>query len=127
VDAGDSFLIPQPGASLDSHLWMVLSDPAREPQRIVIVNLTSWRADKDQACVLEVGDHPFVQHRTCVNFPMAKIVSRDQLQKLFDVGKLQSHAKVPPELLQRIRQSVPESRMPLEHADILVAQGLIDV
>jgi hypothetical protein len=66
MNAGDTLLIDAPGTTLDSHLWIVISDPALDPQRVVLVNMTSHRADKDQACVLEMGDHPYVSHRTCI-------------------------------------------------------------
>jgi hypothetical protein len=58
MNLGAVLRIPQPGASLDSHIWMVVYDPSKDPERVVIVNMTTWRADKDQACVLQVGDHP---------------------------------------------------------------------
>ncbi len=66
MNAGDTFLVDEPATSYDSHLWMVVSAPERDRDRVVILNLTSWRADKDQACVLEPGDHPYVRHRSCV-------------------------------------------------------------
>jgi hypothetical protein len=58
MQSGDTFLIPEPGASYDSHLWIVLSNPADDETKVLIVNLTTWRKDKDQACVLVAGDHP---------------------------------------------------------------------
>jgi hypothetical protein len=66
MKAGDTLLIDDPGTTLDSHLWIVISDPDVDPEHVVIVNLTSYRADKDQACVLDKGDHPYLSHRTCV-------------------------------------------------------------
>jgi hypothetical protein len=57
MNAGDTFIIPVPGTSYDSHLWMLISDP-QAGEFGVIVNFTSWRADKDQACIVEPGDHP---------------------------------------------------------------------
>ncbi len=71
MNAGDTLLIPLPDTSLDSHLWMVISDPAQSDE-CVIVSFTSWRADKDQACVVDVGEHPYVSKKTCVNFRDAK-------------------------------------------------------
>jgi len=47
VKAGDTFIIEQPGTSLDSHLWMVISDPNVDPHEVVLLNFTTWRADKD--------------------------------------------------------------------------------
>jgi hypothetical protein len=58
MDAGTTLHVPQPGASYDSHLWMIISDPKNDP--VLIVNFTSWEDWKDQACVLNVGDHPYI-------------------------------------------------------------------
>jgi hypothetical protein len=57
IEAGDTLLVALPNTSVDSHLWMVISDPTQSDE-VLIVNFTSWREDKDQACVLNRGDHP---------------------------------------------------------------------
>ncbi len=127
MKAGDTFRIPQPGTSLDSHLWVVISDPAIDSKEILIVNFTSLRADSETACVLAVGEHPFVQHATCVNYRGAKVVSAIDIQMLLNAGSLQAHASVSAAILQRIRDGAANSvRMSLEHADILIKQKLID-
>ena len=61
METGDTLIIPIPGVNLDSHLWIVISNPIADPERIVLVNFTKYRADKDQACVLNVGDHEFIR------------------------------------------------------------------
>jgi hypothetical protein len=126
MNAGDTFLIPLPGTSLDSHLWVVISDPNIDPDKVLIVNSTTQRADSDPACVLQAGEHPFVHHATCVNYAGAKVVSASDLQLLLQRGKLSSHAPVLPALLKRMRDGAGSSRrMSLSHADILMDQGLI--
>ena len=99
---GDTFKIPQPGTSLDSLLWMVLSDPVQNAACILIVNFTSKRADSELACVLQKGEHPFVHHETCVNYAGAKVVSTAQIEKLLEKGLLQPHAAVSQDLLARM-------------------------
>jgi len=126
MDAGDTFLVDRPNTSYDSHLWIVISDPAVDADRVVIVNLTSHRADKDQACVLEVGDHPYVAHRTCVNYNGAKVVRDADIAFLLRTGKTRACAACSAALLQRIRDGIPESRMTLGIVEVLVEQGVID-
>ena len=127
MNAGDTFRIPQPGTSLDSHLWVVISDPALDPDKILIVNFTTSRADSDKACVLQAGEHPFVKHETCVNYAGAKVVSKAILDLLLNKGLLSAHAAVAAALLQRIRDGAANStRMSLDHADILIDQGIIN-
>ena len=45
MKAGDTFHIPQPGTSLDSHLWVILSDPVLDDEHILIVNFTTLHRD----------------------------------------------------------------------------------
>ena len=125
MNAGDTFLIPLPGTSLDSHLWMVISDPMRDPEHVVLVNLTSWRADKDQACIVLPGDHPYLTKKSCVNFRGSKVQRVSDLESLLTSSQLTSHAPLSTALLARIRCAVADSRMPLEHAAILADQGLV--
>lgn len=126
MNAGDTFIIDEPGTSLDSHLWIAISDPAANPEEVVLVNFTKYRADKDQACIVECGDHPFVSRKTCVEYRGAKTASARELQTLLDSGAISSHKPASPGLLARIRAGVPRSRMRNEHVLILTAQGLVD-
>ncbi len=126
MNAGDTLIIDEPGTSLDSHLWIVISDPAENPDEVVLVNFTKYRADKDQACIVELGDHPFISQRTCVEYRGAKTASAKELQILLDSGQISSHKPASPELLRRIRDGVPNSRMRNEHVLLLIAQGVID-
>jgi hypothetical protein len=127
MNAGDTFRVPEPGTSLDSHLWVVISDPAVDPQRVLIVNFTTRREDSDPACILQAGEHPFVHHETCVNYAGAKVVSGAQIQALLRKGLLTTHAALSSTLLKRMRDGAAASgRMSLDHADILIEQGLIE-
>jgi len=127
MDIGDTLLIPEPGTSLDSHLWVVISDPIADPFRIVLVNFTKHRPDKDQACILEVGDHPFIRQTTCVEYRRAKIVSQEELDALIELPQVQIREPLLPEVLQRIFDGVPNSRMKLDVAQILEEQGLVQL
>jgi hypothetical protein len=41
MKAGNAFRIPEPGTSLDSHFWVVISDPSVDPERVLIVYFTT--------------------------------------------------------------------------------------
>ena len=127
MNAGDTFLIPEPGASLDSHLWIVLSDPSVDAERVLIANLTSFRDDKDQSCILLPDDHPIVTKKTCVNYGGIKPVRAADLERLLNAGQIKPHEPFRPDVLARIRQSAAHStRIKLGHWQILVEQDLID-
>jgi hypothetical protein len=62
-----------------------------------------------------------------VNYADAKVVSKAQIQTLLQKGLLNNHAALSPGLLKRIREGAAAStRMSLDHADILIGQGLIE-
>jgi hypothetical protein len=126
MNAGDTLIIDEPGTSLDSHLWIVISNPAENSEEVLLVNFTKYRADKDHACIVEPGDHPFVVHRTCVEYRGAKTASAKELQALLDSHQISSHKPAGPDLLARIRAGVPKSRMRNEHVLLLTTQGLVD-
>ena len=124
MNAGDTILIPLPDTSYDSHLWMVISDP-RQGEECVIVNFTSWRADKDLACVVEPGEHRYVSKRTCVNFKDAKKCKTADLDNLVASKHLKNSDPLSKELLAKIRRAVPQSRMNWACVQLLMDQGLV--
>ncbi len=126
MNAGDTLLINKPGTSYDSHLWIVLSDPSLG-EETVIVNFTSWRADKDQACIVDKGDHPYIAHKTCVNFRDAKLCKTSSLEELVANGGVSNHDSLSQGLLDKIRKAVPNSRMNWNCVNVLVAQGLVEL
>jgi len=123
MDAGSTFLLTQK----DSHLWIVLSDPAIDAENVLIVNLTTAHHLKESVCLLEAGEHPWVCHRTCVNYADAKVVPLKSLYALKDKGLLRLQNPLSAALLQRVREgAAPSVRMSLENAQILIDQRLID-
>ena len=127
MNAGDTFFVQQVGKLYDSHLWMVLSNPALNANQVLIVSLTTWGKDDDPACVLNVGDHPFVRQKSFIKYSHAKIVSDQQLEEFRARGQIHVQAQLSLSVLKRARDGAAESRfMALGHADILIDQGLID-
>lgn len=108
VVAGNTFILTRATGSTP-HLWIVLTAPAGEPPEVVIVSLTTLRPHSDETVVLHPGDHPFVQHPTCVYFSDARIVAVAQLEKALRQGQAVPRADVSPELLRRIREGLLES------------------
>ena len=50
MEAGDTFYLPDKSA--DGHLWIVASDPGRNPNRVLLVSMTSYDVSKeDVMCV----------------------------------------------------------------------------
>jgi hypothetical protein len=125
VKAGDVFRFV---GIADVHVWMIISDPARDLQKILIVNFTTWEPHLDQACVVEAGEHPFVVHKTVVNFARARIVTDAALEQLRAAGRLQLlNDPLSDVLLAKVRESAMNSlTLALEAGDILIEQELAD-
>ncbi len=122
MNAGDTFI-----DALHGHLWIVLSDPAIDPERVVIVNLTTYTVDEESACVLKKGDHPFVRHKTAVRYRDARIASPADLKTLREARKLAPREPCSKSLLQKLRGGASEDadRLPKECRELLEEQELI--
>lgn len=128
MNAGDTLYVNNPGLQYDSHLWVIISDPDIDPHSVLIVNFTSWRADKDQACVVDKDDHPYIHHRTCVNYAGSKVQSVDDLGRLVKAGTVSHREPASEELLRRMRDGAIESKfMIMSHANLLIEQGVVDL
>ena len=66
MDASATFLLAEDHQDIDPHLWVVLSDPIQNSNQVVLVSLTTWREDKDQACVIPDTERPRRGHRRVV-------------------------------------------------------------
>ena len=121
MKAGDTFLIP----TLDDHLWIVLSGPTVDADNVVVVCLLTWQDHYDQACVLSAGDHPFVKHETCVNYPDCRLVQDTWLEAKRTAGQLKAKAPVSAVVLERVRTSAHASDIRTEAYDVLRKQGFV--
>lgn len=123
MNAGDTFLF-----AVDKHLWMIISDPEQDPRQVLIVMFNTLRDRRhDPACVLDIGDHPFINRPTWVNYRLARVTSINALSKLETNGGLTRREPLSAEVLRRIRIGAAESdRLAYEYFGLLDAQGLRD-
>jgi hypothetical protein len=125
MQAGDTFTLKD--KSVDRHLWVIASDPAVDEERVLFVSMTSYDVTKEKVCLLDVGDHPFITHRTCIAYDFAKVAPLKALVALRDQGHLSMNQPVSTELLERIRQGNSLSRrINVEHVLLMIDQGLLD-
>jgi hypothetical protein len=101
VNAGDTFRPADRTA--DIHLWVVISDPSIDPDRILIVSMTTYKPYKEDACLLDRGDHRSISHPTCIAYGLAKMRPLADFQTLIDSNLLIPDDPVTPEVLDRIR------------------------
>jgi hypothetical protein len=125
VKAGDTFLLKD--KAVDGHLWVVISDPEVDEDHVLFVSMTSYDITKEKVCLLDVGDHPFIKHKTCIAYEFAKAAPLKSLVALRDQGHLAMSQPVSDDLLELIRQGVSLSRrINVEHVNLMIDQGLLD-
>jgi hypothetical protein len=124
VDVGETLFF-----SYSEHLWIVISDPAKDNGRVLLVNFSSVKPGVpfDPACVLEVGDHPYITQETFVYYRSAQVQSNKDLERQVSSGKIRfPYDPVSPEILKRIREGATKSKfINRGHRKLLEDQGLI--
>lgn len=75
----DCFRVPS-GPNEQSHLFVVLTDPAKHVG-LIMVNATSCYpgAYADPSCYLHPGDHPFIKHQSYIAYARARYVTKARL------------------------------------------------
>jgi hypothetical protein len=122
--AGATFQSSDP--RYECHLWIIISDPMRDPERVLIVNFTSWYEGRDPSCVLQRGEHPFIKHKTCVNYRESRITSLGKIQAAVDSGALRIRQSVSSKVLANIRRGAAVSLfIPLDNLQLLKDQSLV--
>ena len=125
MEAGETFYLPDKAA--DGHLWIVISDPAKDSDRVLLVSMTTYDVDKEDVCLIEAGEHPKVKHKTCICYKPARATSLANLNRLRDSGYIEMQEPVSADLLQRIRRGAALSRrIELEHLELMEEQELLD-
>lgn len=61
--AGDSFILRGRGER-SPHLWVLLWGPSGSADAFLAVSFTTPEPYKDQTCIINPGEHPFVHHPT---------------------------------------------------------------
>jgi hypothetical protein len=93
----------------DNHFWVVLSDPAKDQERVLVVNWTTYEAYKEQTCILEAGEHICITRRSCVYYIGARIERLSALQYAELCNNILVRGKLDDQVLQRIREGADKS------------------
>lgn len=122
---GQTLLIPSgPGLHLFFLILgpVVLADYGPSPQ-LAMASATTLRdgIPHDPACVLEAGEHPFVQHRSYVAYRYMRLDTSQHVEKMVSSAVWKTHETCSADLLRRIVAGVCQSRLtPREYKRIFV-------
>jgi hypothetical protein len=103
---GDSFLMPAPGGTQTSHLWVFVTEREPVTHQAVIVSVTTLREGKDQTLILRKGEHPFLTHESVVAYRHARIVDCRVLDGNLAAGTIQGHETCSAKLLKDIQDGI---------------------
>lgn len=111
---GDAFVIDPDGGS-NAHLWIVLG--VYQPDMVyedwgLIVSITTLAKAKfvDSACVLNVGDHPFISHESFAYYQRLREVELTTLAKFATAARQRCSADLLKRLIQGLHQSKHSKR-----------------
>ncbi len=126
MQAGETFRSTPRAPTKDRHLWIIASEPSADPEHVLIVNVTTYEPGKDDSCVLEAGEHPFITHKSCVRYAGANVTSLAKIRKAITDGLVETHSPVRPDILAAVRDGAARSPyLRLAHRHLLERQGLI--
>ncbi len=124
MEPGDTFRLV---GVADRHTWVVLSDPAIDEERVLLVSFTGYFPGIDPSCVVEVEELSILDKRSCIYYADIKEASVVALEQLQAAGKLQKRTPVSPQLLARIREGVSLSRdIEVKYIEFLIGQRVIE-
>lgn len=121
---GDTFLIS--GPDTNNHLFVIISDPHKNPTEIVTVNFTSWEPGKDRSCIIQPGEHPWVTKESCVRYRQERLITLEEFNRCVKSQNINLQEPVSAALLRRIHAGARTSVHPSVRArQILTQQGHI--
>ena len=130
LTCGDTFLIPKRGADVE-HLWIVITEPDADANA-VCGSVTTKRSYSDTTVVLDVGDHPFINHESVIHYADARILDLQTVQAALDAHirafTCRSHKPCSPGLLARVQDGLLKSPYPTKgiKAFFRAARGIRD-
>jgi hypothetical protein len=110
MKCGSAYLLyDDEDADSKPHLHIVISDP-NENDSIVLVSVTTERARSDTTTRLGPGCHPYVVHPSVIAYNYSKMLSRDQLRKLIEIGDAIPKPDASEVIVQRAQAGMQETR-----------------
>ncbi len=106
MKGGDTYRAtsPLPGIDANRHLWIILSDPDQFSDEVLSVFMTSYKPRMDQTCILEVGDNPFITHKTMIAYGADLVWTHAERQQALTDGAIHMQEPVSAIVLSKVRE-----------------------
>lgn len=103
-------------AGHSEHLIILCSDPVFYgeigTEAVLSVNVSSWREGSklnDPTCILDVGDHPFIRHKSFCVYSKAVPLNVLRLEARVTDGTIKDLGIIKPEILERVIKGLHKS------------------
>lgn len=108
--------IPLPGVTLlipfenVYHLHFILTSPVRRKnlEEVLVVGITSTEVDPE--FTLDRGDHPFIKHKSYINYRQTQILSVKHIRKKLETGTYKLRKTADSEIVKHVCRGLLESR-----------------
>lgn len=103
INLGDTFLI-QDYDSPNFHLHIVISDPSSNTGGFMLLPCieTLKKHHKDFSCILKIGDHPFFDRESIVEYRRTKKMTTPQLNRMIMDGIARKREPLALDVLKRV-------------------------
>ena len=88
------------------HLWIVLTDPDPKTEKVVAVMVVSQKTTTDKTVTLNVGDHPFIDHESNLDYGGATLFDVERLEHEIRTVDRALREDLPTELFEAVRKGV---------------------
>ena len=97
---------------IKAHLWIVVSDPHPEDNRVLAFNLTDAVHYPSSRCILEPGEHPKIVIRSAVRYFSPKIWDANILLGLINCGTIEQFSNATECMIRKIIDGAYEDDTP---------------
>ena len=127
---GGTLLIPS-GPDHKKHLFALLLDPVQINEygprpSVLLACITSVKDGIafEDCCLLDVGDHPFIEHASYVDYRFSRLETEDHLRSRVQEGIFTTKEPCSPELIKKIIQGALKSRKINREFKLILAKAL---
>lgn len=109
-----------PSGPTGNHLFVILFGPMSNEsygleQQFLLVPLCTATSRSEPSCIVRLGEHPFVKHKSYIDYAVAEIRSESSLKQSIISGAFQFSDKTSSELLEKIRSGFSQSKAIKRH------------
>lgn len=92
------------------HLFVVLNDPCPDGQcLLVMVSSVKPNRHYDPTCVLDDGDHPYIDHKSYIVYRLAEAMQVSRISKMVALKYYEPRMDMDPAIFQQICDGLFES------------------